>query len=77
MFPLIFRHSVYSLKLVQIQEPQKKLFFAGFQNCYQENYNDLMQNIDTDFPRRCISVKCDKLQSETVPHFKTKEIAAF
>ena len=46
----------------------KKLFIAGFRNYYQENYNDQMQNIDTDFLRRCISVKCDKLQSETVPH---------
>ena len=25
MFPLIFRHSVYSLKLVQIHEPQKTI----------------------------------------------------
>ena len=37
---------------------------------------DLLQNIDTDFPRRCIPVKCDKLQNETVP-FRTKDDAAF
>ena len=37
---------------------------------------DLMQNIDIDFLRRCIPVKCDKLQSETVP-VKTKDDATF